>query len=162
MQQVFPKCCIHFEDWKGTDAIRVLARYTDMVLCYNDDIQGTASVTLAGLTTALQIVDAPLTEQRILFLGAGSAGIGIANLIASAMQMQGLSQDAARSRISLFDINGLIEPVFEAGVSRFGSEVPRAAADTSFANSTLLGSSLPGKENLKSSVCDSAHSSLHS
>jgi malate dehydrogenase (oxaloacetate-decarboxylating)(NADP+) len=110
VQQVFPSCCIHFEDWKGTDAIRVLARYTDKVLCYNDDIQGTASVTLAGLTTALQIVDAPLTEQRILFLGAGSAGIGIANLIASAMQMQGLSQDAALSRISLFDIHGLIEP----------------------------------------------------
>ncbi len=110
VQQVFPNCCIHFEDWKGTDAIRVLARYKDKVLCYNDDIQGTASVTLAGLTTALQIVDAPLTEQRILFLGAGSAGIGISNLIASAMQMQGLSQDAARSRISLFDINGLIEP----------------------------------------------------
>ena len=110
VQQVFPNCCIHFEDWKGTDAIRVLARYKDKVLCYNDDIQGTASVTLAGLTTALQIVDAPLTEQRILFLGAGSAGIGISNLIASAMQMQGLSQDAARSRISLFDINGLVEP----------------------------------------------------
>jgi malate dehydrogenase (oxaloacetate-decarboxylating)(NADP+) len=110
VQQVFPNCCIHFEDWKGTDAIRVLARYKDKVLCYNDDIQGTASVTLAGLTTALQIVDAPLTEQRILFLGAGSAGIGISNLIASAMQTQGLSQDAARSRISLFDINGLIEP----------------------------------------------------
>jgi malate dehydrogenase (oxaloacetate-decarboxylating)(NADP+) len=110
VQQVFPNCCIHFEDWKGTDAIRVLARYKDKVLCYNDDIQGTASVTLAGLTTALQIVDAPLTEQRILFLGAGSAGIGISNLIASAMQMQGLSRDAARSRISLFDINGLVEP----------------------------------------------------
>ena len=110
VQQVFPNCCIHFEDWKGSDAIRVLARYKDKVLCYNDDIQGTASVTLAGLTTALQIVDAPLIEQRILFLGAGSAGIGISNLIVSAMQMQGLSQDAARSRISLFDINGLIEP----------------------------------------------------
>jgi malate dehydrogenase (oxaloacetate-decarboxylating)(NADP+) len=110
VQQVFPNCCIHFEDWKGTDAIRVLARYKDKVLCYNDDIQGTASVTLAGLTTALQIIDAPLTEQRILFLGAGSAGIGISNMIASAMQMQGLSQDAARSRISLFDIHGLIEP----------------------------------------------------
>ena len=110
VQQVFPNCCIHFEDWKGTDAIRLLARYADKVLCYNDDIQGTASVTLAGLTTALQIIDAPLTEQRILFLGAGSAGIGIANLIVSAMQMQGLSQDAARSRISLFDIHGLIEP----------------------------------------------------
>jgi malate dehydrogenase (oxaloacetate-decarboxylating)(NADP+) len=110
VQQVFPGSCIHFEDWKGTDAIRMLNRYADKVLCYNDDIQGTASVALAGLTAALQIVDAPLTEQRILFLGAGSAGIGIANLIVSAMQMKGLSQDAARSRISLFDINGLLEP----------------------------------------------------
>src|SRR4029077_14708352 len=79
------------------------------VLCYNDDIQGTASVALAGLITALQIIEAPLTDQRILFLGAGSAGIGIANLIASTMQMKGLSQDAARSRISLFDIDGLLE-----------------------------------------------------
>ncbi len=110
VQQVFPGCCIHFEDWKGTDAIRMLDRYADKVLCYNDDIQGTASVVLAGLTTALQIVKAPLTEQRILFLGAGSAGIGIANLIVAAMQLKGLSEDAARSRISLFDINGLLEP----------------------------------------------------
>jgi malate dehydrogenase (oxaloacetate-decarboxylating)(NADP+) len=109
VQEIFPGCCIHFEDWKGTDAIRMLNRYRDRVLCYNDDIQGTASVALAGLTTALQIIDTPLTDQRILFLGAGSAGIGIANLIASAMQLKGLSQDAARSRISLFDIDGLLE-----------------------------------------------------
>ena len=110
VQQVFPGCCIHFEDWKGTDAIRMLERYADKVLCYNDDIQGTASVALAGLETALQIIDAPLTEQRILFLGAGSAAIGIANLIVAAMQIKGLSQDAARSRVSMFDIDGLLEP----------------------------------------------------
>jgi malate dehydrogenase (oxaloacetate-decarboxylating)(NADP+) len=109
VQQVFPGCCIHFEDWKGTDAIRMLNRYADKVLCYNDDIQGTASVTLAGLTTALQIIDEPLNEQRILFLGAGSAGIGIANLIVAALQEKGLSQDAARSRVSMFDIDGLLE-----------------------------------------------------
>ena len=109
VQEVFPDCCIHFEDWKGTDAIRVLKRYSDEILCYNDDIQGTASVSLAGLTTALQIIDKPLVEQRILFLGAGSAGIGIANLITSAMQQMGLSLDAARSRIAMFDIGGLLE-----------------------------------------------------
>ena len=116
VQQVFPGCCLHFEDWKGTDAIRILNRYADKVLCYNDDIQGTASVALAGLTTALQIVDAPLTEQRILFLGAGSAGIGIANLIVAAMQLKGLSQDDARRRISMFDVDGLLEPS-RAGLS---------------------------------------------
>src|SRR2546430_16168031 len=88
----------------------MLNRYKDKVLCYNDDIQGTASVALAGLTTALQIIDKPLTEQRLLFLGAGSAGIGIANLIVAAMQQRGLSQDAARGRISMFDIDGLLEP----------------------------------------------------
>lgn len=109
VQKLFPGCCIHFEDWKGSDAIRMLARYRDKVLCYNDDIQGTGSVALAGLTTALQIIDGSLTEQRILFLGAGSAAIGIANLIVSAMQMKGLSQEAARSRISMFDIVGLLE-----------------------------------------------------
>jgi malate dehydrogenase (oxaloacetate-decarboxylating)(NADP+) len=110
VQKVFPGCCIHFEDWKGTDAIRLLNRYRDKVLCYNDDIQGTASVALAGLTTALQIIDQPLTDQRILFLGAGSAGIGIANLIVAAMQDKGQSQEAARSRISMFDVDGLLEP----------------------------------------------------
>jgi malate dehydrogenase (oxaloacetate-decarboxylating)(NADP+) len=110
VQEVFPGCCIHFEDWKGTDAIRLLAKYKDKVLCYNDDIQGTASVTLAGLITALQILDAKLVDQRILFLGAGSAGIGIANLLASAMQQQGLTKEEAAARISLFDVSGLIEP----------------------------------------------------
>ncbi len=110
VQEVFPGCCIHFEDWKGTDAIRMLARYRDKVLCYNDDIQGTASVVLAGLETALQILGGKISDQRILFLGAGSAGIGISNLIVSAMVQEGLSVEDARKRITLFDINGLIEP----------------------------------------------------
>ena len=108
VQSVFPNCCIHFEDWKGTDAVRYLKKYRDKVLCYNDDIQGTASVTLAGLTTALQIKQAPITSQRILFLGAGSAATGIGNLIASAMQVKGLSEKEARSRIALFDTHGLV------------------------------------------------------
>ena len=109
VQQVFPGCCIHFEDWKGTDAVRLLKRYTDKILCYNDDIQGTAAIALAGLTTALQILDAKLTDQRILFLGAGSAAIGISNLLVAAMQTKGLSIDDARKRISMFDIAGLVE-----------------------------------------------------
>ncbi len=110
VQTVFPGCCIHFEDWKGVDAIRLLARYKDKVLCYNDDIQGTASITIAGLTTALQIIKAKLTDQRVFFFGAGSAGIGIAGMIVEAMVDEGLSLEDAQARISLFDVNGLIEP----------------------------------------------------
>jgi malate dehydrogenase (oxaloacetate-decarboxylating)(NADP+) len=108
VQAVFPNCCIHFEDWKGTDAIRILKRYTDKILCYNDDIQGTASIVLAGLTAALQINQAPLTSQRILFLGAGSAATGIAKLIVSAMKTNGQSETEALSRIAMFDTQGLV------------------------------------------------------
>lgn len=110
VQDRFPKCCIHFEDWKGTDALRLLARYVNEISCYNDDIQGTGSVTVAGLYNAMKIAKAALKDQRVLFFGAGSAGIGIANMIASAMKLEGLSEKDAQSRISLFDVNGLLEP----------------------------------------------------
>ena len=108
--EVFPGVCVHFEDWKGSDAIRLLARYSDKILCYNDDIQGTASVTIAGLTTALQISGTKLKDQRIFFLGAGSAGIGIANMIVEAMMDEGLKKEDAQKQIALFDVEGLIEP----------------------------------------------------
>jgi malate dehydrogenase (oxaloacetate-decarboxylating)(NADP+) len=110
VQEVFPGCCIHFEDWAGVDAERLLKRYREKVCCYNDDIQGTAGVALAGILSALRITGGKLSDQRILFLGAGSAGIGIADLIASAMTLDGLTEDQARARISHFDINGLLEP----------------------------------------------------
>jgi malate dehydrogenase (oxaloacetate-decarboxylating)(NADP+) len=110
IQEVFPGCCLHFEDWAGVDAMRLLARYRDRVCCYNDDIQGTAGVALAGILGALRVTGSKLRDQRVLFLGAGSAGIGIADLIASAITLEGLTEDQARGRISLFDINGLIEP----------------------------------------------------
>jgi malate dehydrogenase (oxaloacetate-decarboxylating)(NADP+) len=110
VQEVFPNCCIHFEDWTGSDAVHLLARYRDKVCCYNDDIQGTGSVTLAGLLAALKVTRGKIRDQRILFLGAGSAAIGLAGLIASAMVQEGLSLKEAQARISMFDINGLLEP----------------------------------------------------
>ena len=108
VQQVFPGCCVHFEDWKGTDAIRMLERYKEKVLCYNDDIQGTASVALAGIDAAMNITGGKLRDQRVLFLGAGSAGLGIAKLFCAELQAQGLSEEEARGHVALFDINGLI------------------------------------------------------
>ena len=92
------------------DAVRLLARYRDRVCCYNDDIQGTAGVALAGLYNAVRVTGGKLRDQRILFLGAGSAGVGIADLIASAMALEGLTKEQARTHISLFDVNGLLEP----------------------------------------------------
>lgn len=108
VQEVFPLCCIHFEDWTGEDAIALLARYRDQVCCYNDDIQGTAGVTLAGLINALKIKGGRLSEQRILFLGAGSAGIGLADLFVTAVVREGLSPSAARDRVWMFDTQGLV------------------------------------------------------
>src|SRR5262249_40029625 len=110
VEQVFPSCCLHFEDWKGADALRLLAKYRDRICCYNDDIQGTGSLTVAGLLSALRITRGKLGAQRVLFLGAGSAAIGIADMIVSAMKLEGLSEGEARERISLFDIAGLVEP----------------------------------------------------
>ncbi|MEB6537096.1 NAD-dependent malic enzyme [Pantoea stewartii] len=108
VQTVFPGCCIHFEDWKGTDALRYLERYKDRVLCYNDDIQGTASIALAGVSAALNITGGKLTEQRVLFLGAGSAGLGIAKLIVKEMTDDGLTEHEAVGNVRFMDINGLI------------------------------------------------------
>jgi malate dehydrogenase (oxaloacetate-decarboxylating)(NADP+) len=108
VQEVFPNCCIHFEDWTGSDAIALLARYRNKVSCYNDDIQGTAGVTLAGLINALKITGGQLKDQRILFLGSGSAAIGLADLIVSALVQQGVAEDVARRQIRLFDTQGLV------------------------------------------------------
>jgi malate dehydrogenase (oxaloacetate-decarboxylating)(NADP+) len=108
VQEVFPNCCIHFEDWTGTDAIALLARYRDKVSCYNDDIQGTAGVTLAGLINGLKISGGQLKDQRILFAGSGSAAIGLANLIVSALGQEGVALEKARQQIRMFDTQGLV------------------------------------------------------
>jgi malate dehydrogenase (oxaloacetate-decarboxylating)(NADP+) len=106
--EIFPNCCVHFEDWTGTDAIALLARYRDKYCCYNDDIQGTGGVTLAGLINALKINGGQLKEQRVLFLGAGSAAIGLADLIVAGMGEQGVTPAAARQQIRMFDTQGLV------------------------------------------------------
>jgi malate dehydrogenase (oxaloacetate-decarboxylating)(NADP+) len=108
VQEVFPNCCIHFEDWTGTDAIALLARYRSKVCCYNDDIQGTGGVTLAGVINALKITGGQIKEQRVLFLGAGSAAIGLADLIVAGMGEGGVKPEAAREQIRMFDTKGLV------------------------------------------------------
>jgi malate dehydrogenase (oxaloacetate-decarboxylating)(NADP+) len=109
VQEVFPKCCIHFEDWTGVDAVHLLQRYRDKYCVYNDDVQGTAGITLAGMINAAKLKGTKLKDEKYLFLGAGSAGIGLANLLCSALVAQGMTLKDAQSRVYMFDINGLLE-----------------------------------------------------
>ena len=109
VQEVFSKCCVHFEDWTGTDAVHLLQRYRDKYCVYNDDVQGTAGITLAGMINAAKLKGTKLKDEKYLFLGAGSAGIGLANLLCSALVAQGMTLKEAQSRVYMFDINGLLE-----------------------------------------------------
>ena len=105
---LYPRCCIQWEDFANFNAVPILARYRDEICTYNDDIQGTAGTALAGIYAASRITGQKLTEQRFLFLGGGSAGTGIAELISRAMVLEGMDIAEARGRNALFDINGLL------------------------------------------------------
>ena len=109
VQEVFPKCCIHFEDWTGVDAVHLLQRYRDRYCVYNDDVQGTAGIVLAGVINAARLEGKNLKDEKFLFLGAGSAGIGLADLLCSAMVQEGLTLQQALDRVYMFDINGLLQ-----------------------------------------------------
>jgi len=108
VREVFPRCCIQFEDFHKDNALLLLDRYRDATCCFNDDVQGTAGVALAGLLGACRTSGVPLREQRVLFLGAGSAALGIADLIVAAMVRDGLSERDAVSRIHLQNSKGLV------------------------------------------------------
>jgi malate dehydrogenase (oxaloacetate-decarboxylating)(NADP+) len=108
VQALYPKCCIQWEDFANLNAAPILARYRDAVCTFNDDIQGTAAVAVAGIYGALRISGQRLADQRFLFLGGGSAATGIAELISQAMALEGVDPAEARQRNTLFDVNGLL------------------------------------------------------
>ncbi len=104
----YPRALIQFEDFATPDAYRLLDRYRDRVLCFNDDIQGTAAVALAGVLAASRALGQPLGEQKVLFLGAGSAATGIGHLIVQAMVATGVDRERALRQVWFVDHEGLL------------------------------------------------------
>jgi malate dehydrogenase (oxaloacetate-decarboxylating)(NADP+) len=108
VQELYPVCCIQWEDFANFNAVAILERYRDKICTFNDDIQGTAGIALAGIYGGLRISEEKLVDQRFLFLGGGAAATGIAELISQAMVLDGLPIDEARQHNWLFDVKGLL------------------------------------------------------
>ncbi len=104
----YPDALIQFEDFLTPNAYGLLNRYRDQHLCFNDDIQGTAAVTLSGVIAATRATGKALRDLKIMFLGAGSAATGIGDLMATALEAEGLSPQAARERLWFVDLEGLV------------------------------------------------------
>jgi malate dehydrogenase (oxaloacetate-decarboxylating)(NADP+) len=108
VQDKYPKALIQFEDFLTPNAYSLLRKYKNKVLCFNDDIQGTAAVTLAGIYASARITKKPFHKLKIMFLGAGSAATGIADLMVRAFEAEGLTNEEAKRRLWFVDINGLV------------------------------------------------------
>ena len=109
VQEIFPRALIQWEDFANHNAFRVLEKYKDRACTFNDDMQGTAAVTLAGLYSSAELTGLRLHEQRFLFCGAGEAAIGVGGLIVSALMADGLSASEAASRCWFMDSKALVE-----------------------------------------------------
>ena len=126
----FPRAILQWEDFKKANAFRLLDRYRDVLPSFNDDIQGTAAVAVAGIIAAIRVTGIPLAEQRVVILGAGAAGVGIARLIRSTLQRAGVSGEALALATASLDSHGLlVDDVEIADVHKRDSTWPLALAE---------------------------------
>ncbi|MEL6368321.1 MAG: NAD-dependent malic enzyme [Pseudomonadota bacterium] len=127
VQKRFPNALIQFEDFSTPNAQMFLDRYRDQVLCFNDDIQGTASVALAGIIASTRVTGVSLRDMRVMFLGHGSAATGIADLLVSSMMDEGLTEAEACAQIRFVGRNGVITKDSDKAVGpleRFAPDLP--------------------------------------
>lgn len=118
-KKLFPKAMLHWEDFGSTNARRILGRYRNIVPTFNDDMQGTGAIVLGALLNAVDRSGTPWTEQRVVILGAGTAGVGIADQIRDQMVRKGLSKEDATRRIWLVDLPGLLTADMSDGLLDF-------------------------------------------
>lgn len=108
VMEVFPRALLQWEDFKQHNALRLLRRYQDLLPSFNDDVQGTAGVVVAGILAGMRALGEKLASQRIVFLGAGAAGTGIAHLVSAEMRREGASDAEIRAAIVTLDSRGLV------------------------------------------------------
>ena len=135
VEKLFPRLYLHFEDFGRADAAAVLKRYRDRFPVFNDDVQGTGIITLAGILGAMRINKEKITDQRYLCFGAGTAGAGIADRVYKEMVAQGLSEEEARQRFYLVDKQGLL---FDDMTDLTPEQRPFARKRSEFANAEEL------------------------
>jgi malic enzyme len=137
VKTVFPRAVLQWEDFKKGNAFTLLERYVDQLPSFNDDIQGTAAVTLAGILTGLRHTGQPLRDQRMLFVGSGGAGVGIGRLVRAALLEEGVPEARIRRQFVFLDSSG----VLRAGRSHDDPHKALFALDADDATAMGLGSS---------------------
>ena len=126
---LFPKALLQWEDFAPGNGRRILEKYRNRISTFNDDMQGTGTITLAAVVSAVRVCGSPMRNQRVVILGAGTAGLGIADQIRDAMMREGLSREQAAAQFWLVDADGLLTDDMREGLHDYQAPYARPAAE---------------------------------